>query len=55
MESYLSNRYLFVVANGQDSSLYPITAGIPQGGVCSPMLFNFYARHLSAQLKSVCW
>ena len=52
MESYLSNRYLFVVVNGQDSSLYPITAGIPQGGVWSPMLLNLYARHLLAQLKS---
>ena len=52
MESYLSDRYLFVVANGQDSSLYPITAAIPQGGVWSPMLFNLYVRHLPSQLKS---
>ena len=52
MESYLSDRYLFVVANGQDSSLYPITAGIPQGGVWSPMLFNLYVHHLPSQLKS---
>ena len=52
MESYLSNRYLFIVANGQDSSLYPFTEGILQGGVWSPMLFNLYVRHLPSQLKS---
>ena len=52
MESYLSDRYLFVVANGQDSSLYPITAGVPQGGVWSPMLFNLYVHHLPSQFKS---
>ena len=52
MESYLSNRYLFVEAKGQDSSLYPITAGALQGGVWSPMLFNLYVHHLQSQLKS---
>ena len=52
MESYLSDRYLFVVANGQDSSLYPIMAGVPQGGVWSPMLFNLYVHNLPSQLKS---
>ena len=52
MESYLCNRYLFVVPNGQDSSLYLITAGVLQGGVWSPVLFNLYVRHLPSQLKS---
>ena len=36
----------------EDSSLYPITAGVPQGGVWSPMLFNLYVHHLPSQLKS---
>ena len=39
------------MANGQDSSLYPITAGVSQGGVWSSMLFNLYVQNLSAQLK----
>ena len=40
MESYLCNRCLFVVANGQNSSLYPIKAGAP-----------LYVRHFPSQLK----
>ena len=52
MASYLSDRHLFVVANGRESSLYPVTARVPQGGVWSPMLFNLYVRHLPSQLHS---
>ena len=40
MESYLCNRCLFVVANGQDSSLYPIKAGAP-----------LYVHHFPSQLN----
>ena len=40
------------MANGQESFLYPITPGVPQGGVWSPMLFNLYVRHLPSQLNS---
>jgi len=32
-QSYLSNRYLYVVANGQESSQHPIQAGVLQGAV----------------------
>ena len=28
--------FVFVVTNGQQFSLYPVTAGLPQGGVWSP-------------------
>jgi len=48
MCSYLSDRTLFVVAHGDTS---PFTAGIPQGGIWSPILFNLYIRHLSAQIN----
>ena len=41
-QSYLSNRFLYVMANAQESSQYPIQAGMPQGAVWSPMLFNLY-------------
>ena len=40
LESYLSDQYLFVVANGQESSLYPVMARVPQGGAWSLLLFN---------------
>ena len=32
-QSYLSNKYLYVVANAKESSQYPIQAGVPQGAV----------------------
>ena len=48
--SYLSNRYLYVVANAKESSQYPIQAGVPQGAVWSPMLFNLYVRQLPLQV-----
>ena len=37
----MSNRYLCVVANAKESSQYLIQAGVPQGAVWSPMLFNY--------------
>ena len=46
LKSYLSDCYLFVVANGKESSLYPVMTGVPQGGVWSPLLFNLYVCHL---------
>ena len=30
----------------------PITAGVPQGGVWSPMLFNLYVHNFPSQLSS---
>ena len=33
LQSYLSNRYLYAVANARESSQYPIQAGVPQGAV----------------------
>ena len=50
MCSYLSDRTLFVVAHGDTSSRRSFTAGVPQGGIWSPILFNLYTRHLSAQV-----
>ena len=49
-QSYLSNRYLYVVANAKESSKYPIQAGVPQRAVWSPMLFNLYVRQLLLQV-----
>jgi len=52
LKSYLSDQCLFVVANGCESSLYQVTAGVPQGVVWSPMLLNLYVHHLPSQLES---
>ena len=41
-QSYLSNRYLYVVANAKESSHYPIQAGVPQDAIWFPILFNLY-------------
>ena len=49
-QSHLSNRYLHVVVNAKESSHYPIQAGMPQGAVWSPMLFNLYVRQLPLQV-----
>ena len=47
---YLCDRTLFVVAHGDISSQRPFTAGVPQGGIWSPILFNLYIRHISIQV-----
>ena len=39
-----------VVANAEESSHYPIQAGIPQGTIWSPILFNLYVRQLPLQV-----
>jgi len=39
--SYLCDRSLFVVAHGDNSSRQPFTVDVPQGGIWSPILFNF--------------
>ncbi len=43
--NYLSGRQSFVLFRGQNSKLR-IIQGVPQGGVLSPLLFNFFASKL---------
>ena len=38
------------MANAEESSHYPIQAGIPQGTIWSPILFNLYVRQLPLQV-----
>jgi hypothetical protein len=44
LSDYLKNRSFKVVHNGKSSSSRPALAGVPQGGIWSPALFNLYAR-----------
>ncbi|CAN0141634.1 unnamed protein product [Heterosigma akashiwo] len=46
MQSYLSDRTLFVVANGDSSSHMSIQSGVPQGAIWSPLLFDLFIRNV---------
>ena len=45
-QSYLSNRYIKVVTPFDSSDLHPVSAGVPQSAIWSPLLFNLYIRLL---------
>jgi len=42
-KSYLNERHFFVRSGTEYSSISPILAGVPQGAVVSPTLFNLYS------------
>lgn len=41
-KSFLTSRYFVVNINNYFSKMYPIKAGVPQGSVLSPLLYNIY-------------
>ena len=42
LRSYLDNRSMLVVLQGEDSNNYPISAGVPQGSLLGPLLWNIF-------------
>jgi Reverse transcriptase (RNA-dependent DNA polymerase) len=46
IDSYLENRRSFVCVNGNDSDTFDVPAGVPQGSLLSPYLFNIYINDI---------
>ena len=51
LESYLSDRCIKVVVDGQASATQPITAGVPQGSILGPTLFLLYVSDIDTCLS----
>lgn len=51
IKSYLDDHYYFQIRNGfAYSGIEGIRAGVPQGGIFSPVLFNIYTSEFQANL-----
>ena len=52
IESFLSDRSLKVVINGQTSEAYKINADVPQGSLLGPTLFLIFINDLPSEIVS---
>ena len=46
ISTFLSNRWLGVVLDGNSSQEYPVNAGVPQGSILCPTIFLLYINNL---------
>ena len=52
LESFLAQHFQSVVCEGQTSSQCPVTSGVPQGTVLSPLLFLLYRSNIPDIVQS---
>lgn len=53
IRQFLSSRTYQVAINGEYSKVFPVTSGVPQGGVLSPILFLLYTYELPDCIASL--